>query len=82
MFQMKKNHFTFSNSDFNFILISYPVWKAYIKSPILDSSIEVIPEIDINFKTINIPERQVEKKEKDSLQGKNFSNERCRKSDG
>ncbi|MFZ1292521.1 MAG: hypothetical protein WAR79_20695 [Melioribacteraceae bacterium] len=60
-------NFTFFCSDFNFVLIGFPVWKAYIKSSILDTSIEVIPEIDINLKTIKIPERHVEIKEKDKL---------------
>ena len=69
--------FGFVGVDFVLVLIGYPKWKAYIKSALIDSSIEVIPQIDIIQKTIIIPERHVENdsKEKKGNFNKNYFNE-------
>ncbi|MFZ1291228.1 MAG: hypothetical protein WAR79_14120 [Melioribacteraceae bacterium] len=67
----KEKVFAFRGTDYNFVLIGFPNWKAYIVSTNIDLSLEVMPEIDLSLKTIIVPDRQIENKEK---KNEEFSN--------
>lgn len=50
--------FEFKGSDFIYVLIGYPIWKAYIVSLLITSSLEVTSTINFKKKSIEIPERK------------------------
>ncbi|MEE9431867.1 MAG: hypothetical protein V3V16_12540, partial [Melioribacteraceae bacterium] len=60
----KEKVFSFKGSDFLFILIGYPVWKAFIVSSEINLSLEVTPKIDFKKQIITIPEREIKHEKK------------------
>ncbi len=54
----KKNLHIIKSKDYLLVLVNYPVWKGFVATNDADIWIEIIPQIEINEKTIKISEEE------------------------